>query len=146
MRLRHLAVTAAISLAAFSVAANAAPHRKHRHHHHPYANLQRGPDQAWRAGGVWKEDPWLSYNERDWLDAGGAWHHDHDRYWQPTFERREYVPDAQVFAMLKRHGFDAFQGAPFWYHGHYLVRAFRGRYIDLVEVNPYTNKFIGRLA
>ena len=148
MRLRTFTVTAAATLAALSLAAEAAqPHRAHRKHHRHHAHAQRsnGPDFAWRAGGVWKEDPWLSYNERDWLDSGGRWHTGHDRYWTPTFERRDYAPSTEVFAELKRHGYRRFTGNPFWYHGHYLVRTFRGRNVDLVEVNPYTGMYLGRV-
>jgi hypothetical protein len=155
MGLRYFAVTATLSLAAFTYAAEAAhpahhrrdPHRKdhHRHRHHARVHNDQGPGMAWRAGGVWKEDPWLTYNERDWLDSGGHWHTAHDRYWRPTFERREYVVNARVFATLKHHGYRHVVGDPFWYHGHYLVRTFRGRYVDLVEVNPYTGGYLGRV-
>ena len=52
----------------------------------------------------------------------------------------------RVFAALRRHGYDRFTGEPFWYHGHYLVRTWRGHSLDLVEVNPYTSAYIGRIA
>ena len=160
MSLRTFTAAATISLAAFAVAAQAAhhhrtPHRKDhtrgKHAHHRIRSAHQlardsAEDVAWRAGGAWKEDPWLTHDERAWLDSGGQWHATHDRYWRPKFERRHYAAHGRIFAMLRSHGFRRFEGPPFWYHGHYLVRTFHGRYIDLVEVNPYTNRYLGKMA
>lgn len=79
-------------------------------------------------------------------DHGWAEHHDrdgyHDRYWKPGF--RGYVAHDRVYVTLRGHGYHRWAGAPYWHHGHYVIRTYdrRGRVI-FVEVNPYTAAFMG---
>jgi len=132
MALRKLALAGAAMLAALAMSATAAP--PGGHHGGP-----GGP------GGVWGED-WSGHGDRDWRDRHGAWHGDHDRYWRSEFRNRGFMDADAIFRMLRRHNYTAFEGAPFWYHGRYIVRSYdrRGNVV-MIEVNPYTGLYIGVL-
>jgi hypothetical protein len=82
---------------------------------------------------------------------GPGWHdndrHDngrHDRYWRPEY-RHGYVNRDAVFVDLRRHHYNRFDGAPFFYRDRYVVRTYRDGRTVFVEVNPYTGLFIGEI-
>lgn len=82
--------------------------------------------------------------DRDWRDEHGSWHRDHDRYWRPDFGARKFAPHDRFFVELRRHNYMRFNGEPYWFQGHYVIRTFDrfGRPI-IVELNPYTGEVIG---
>lgn len=72
--------------------------------------------------------------DRDGRDDRGGWEHrDH----------RRYISNDRVYRELRWRGF-RHVSAPYFYRGHYVVRAYdrRGR-IVFVRVNPYTGNYLG---
>ncbi len=68
----------------------------------------------------------------------------HDRYWREGYHG--YVDRDRVYFELRRHHYNRFIGAPYWYQGRYVVRSYdRFGHVVFVEVNPYTGGFIGVL-
>jgi len=129
MTLRKLALAGAAALAALAFNAAAEP---------PGGHPGGTP-------GIWGED-WGSHGDRDWQDRHGAWHQDHDRYWHPQYRDRNFIDADTIFRMLRKRHYSQFEGAPFWYHGHYIVRSYdrRGNVV-MIEVNPYTGMYVGVL-
>lgn len=129
MKLRSLALAGAAALAAFAFSACAEPPHGHG-----------GP-----AAGVWQED-WNGHGDRDWHDAKGGWHQDHDRYWRDQYHDRGFVDADKIFRILRGRHYTQFEGRPFWFHGRYIVRSYdrRGNVV-MIEVNPYTGAYIGIL-
>ncbi|MBI1328310.1 MAG: hypothetical protein GC166_00245 [Alphaproteobacteria bacterium] len=76
-----------------------------------------------------------------WRD--NSWHerHDHDGY-RDARPHRHYVGRDRVWRELNRHHY-RHVGNPYWYRGHYVVRAYdrRGR-LGFVRVDPYTGSYI----
>jgi hypothetical protein len=105
--------------------------------------MMGGP--APKSGPAFKGGPGWNNNATDWhwQDNRGGWHRDHDRYWRPNF-RGGFVPRDRLFFVLRQHSFNRFDGDPYWFRGHFVVRTFDrwGRPI-MVELNPYTGEFIG---
>jgi hypothetical protein len=98
-----------------------------------------GPGQGFKGGPGWNNNA----TDWHWQDNRGGWHRDHDRYWQPNF-RGGFVPRDRLFFVLRQHSFNRFDGDPYWFRGHFVVRTFdrRGRPV-MVELNPYTGEFMG---
>jgi hypothetical protein len=96
------------------------------HQSSPKAHDQKGPDA--------KQGP---------QGAGHAGPGGHDRYWKQGFGDR--LPPDKIFGELRHHHYDRFDGAPYFFHDHYVVKAFRGGHAVFVEVNPYTGAFIGEI-
>ena len=66
----------------------------------------------------------------------------HDMYWHEGY--RGYVGHDRIYRELRRHHYTRWEGAPYWYRGHYVVRSYdRFGHVVFVEVNPYTADFIG---
>jgi hypothetical protein len=66
----------------------------------------------------------------------------HDRYWHEGY--RGYVGHDRVYWTLRRHHYGRWEGEPYWYRGHYVVRSYdRHGHVVFVEINPYTADFIG---
>lgn len=103
------------------------------------------PGPMMGAGPGFRGGPGWNNNATDWhwQDNRGGWHRDHDRYWQPNF-RGGFVARDRLFMVLRQHKFNRFDGDPYWFRGHFVVRTFDrwGRPV-MVELNPYTGDFIG---
>lgn len=103
------------------------------------------PGPMMGAGPGFRGGPGWNNNATDWhwQDNRGGWHRDHDRYWQPNF-RGGFVARDRLFMVLRQHKFNRFDGDPYWFRGHFVVRTFDrwGRPV-MVELNPYTGAFIG---
>ena len=132
MKVRKLVLAAAATLAAFAISASAAPHQG-----------RGGQDRGWQSGAGWQQD-WRGRGVRDWQDNKGGWHQDRDRYWRSQYGDRKFVDQESVFRTLKKHRYNQFEGAPFWFHGRFMVKTFdrRGNVV-MIEVNPYTGAYIG---
>jgi hypothetical protein len=129
MKSRKLVLAAAATLAVFAISASAAPHHA------------RGGDAQAVAG--WQQD-WRGHGDREWQDNKGGWHQDRDRYWRSQYGDRKFVDQDSVFRTLKKHHYNQFEGAPFWFHGRFMVKTFdrRGNVV-MIEVNPYSGAYIG---
>lgn len=106
---------------------------------HSYA--ERHDRDGYRDG---RRDDWRGREAWHWRDDRG-WHGDHDRYWRRDY--RGYVTDREIYYRnLRGHGYYRWDGAPYWYQGHYVVRTYdrRGGTV-FIEMNPYTGGFIGAL-
>lgn len=109
----------------------------------PHAGPVNGPHAGpvFRGGPGWNQGP----GDWQWQDEHGGWHRDHDRYWRPDF-RGGFVPMDRLFIVLRQHNYNRFDGEPYWFRGHFVVKSFDrwGRPV-IVELNPYTGEFIGVL-
>jgi hypothetical protein len=97
-----------------------------------------GPGPIFKGGPGWNKGP----ADWHWKDNRGGWHRDHDRYWRPEF--RGFVSLDRLFFSLRQNRYTRFDGEPYWFRGHFVIRTFdrRGRPV-IVELNPYTGDFIG---
>jgi hypothetical protein len=104
-----------------------------------------GPGPKAAPGPVWKGGPGGNKGNADWAwqDDRGGWHRDHDRYWRPDF-RGGFAPQDRLFFVLRQHHYNRFDGDPYWFRGHFVIKTFdRFGRPTLVELNPYTGEFIG---
>jgi hypothetical protein len=137
MKIKTLLLTAAAAAMLSSTAALADRDRDRdgrpdhswaeRHDHDGYNDARRGD---WRGRQDWH-----------WRDSRG-WHGDHDRYWRQGY--RGYLTGDIYYRNLRSHGYNRWDGAPYWYQGRYVVRTY-DRYgrVVFVEMNPYTGGFVG---
>jgi Ni/Co efflux regulator RcnB len=79
--------------------------------------------------------------------ADSRWDRHHDRWDRhdrsDRFDRRHYVGHDRVYRELRARHY-RYVGTPYFYRGHYVVRAYdsRGR-LGFVRVNPYSGSYIG---
>jgi hypothetical protein len=80
-----------------------------------------------------------------WDRDHGRWDRDHDRWdgRRSGWDRRHYVSHDRVYRELRSRHY-RYVGAPYFYRGHYVVRAYdsRGR-LGFVRVDPYSGSYIG---
>lgn len=134
MTIKQLLLTAAAAAILATTGAAADPMDHH----------DRGPgwaDHHDRDGARGRDD-WRGREAWHWRDDRGAWHGDHDRYWHDGYHG--YVGRDRIFFELRRHHFNRWDGAPYWFQGRYVVRSYDryGRAV-FVEMNPYTGGFVG---
>lgn len=91
-------------------------------------------------------DDWRGRQDWHWRDNRGGWHNDHDRYWRPEWREHRYVERDRFYGELRRHHYYRWSGAPYWYHGRYVIRTYdRWGRVVFVEMNPYTGGFMGEI-
>jgi len=80
-------------------------------------------------------------HDRDRWYRDGRHDRDHDRW--DRRDHRRYVGHDRIYRELRSHRY-RHAGAPYFYRGHYVVRAYdrHGR-LGFVRVNPYTGGYIG---
>ena len=102
------------------------------------------PDNSWaeRHDRDGYRDEWRGREAWHWRDDRGGWHGDRDRYWHNGYGR--YADHDRFYVELRRHHYNRWDGAPYWYRGRYVVRSYdRFGGPVFVEMNPYTGAFIG---